>query len=110
MYLAFIVNPAAGNGYALRVQENLETVLCEKGAEYRMFRTERRGHGTELAAQLAAFIEEVLYSQIIKKTGEAVASPVCCIKHYRCKTLRISAAPTEGRYCSSPVAEKPHFS
>ena len=73
MYLAFIVNPAAGNGYALRVQENLETVLREKGAEYRMFRTERRGHGTELAAQLAADSE---VKAVISVGGDGTAGEV----------------------------------
>jgi len=54
MYLAFILNPVAGSGFSLKVMDGLEAVLREKNVEYRVFRTERPGHGTELAAKLAA--------------------------------------------------------
>lgn len=54
MYRAFIVNPTAGTGFAVKAMESLEAVLREKGIEYRVFRTERPGHATELAAQLAS--------------------------------------------------------
>ena len=54
MLFAFIVNPAAGNGYSLEIMQKLEKILKAKGTEYRIFRTEQPGHGTELAAKLAA--------------------------------------------------------
>lgn len=51
---AFIVNPAAGNGYSLEIMQKLEKSLKDKGTEYCIYKTERPGHGTELAARLAA--------------------------------------------------------
>ena len=53
MYYAFIVNPAAGTGFALTTMEKLEEILRAKNTEYRVIRTERPGHGTEIAAELA---------------------------------------------------------
>jgi YegS/Rv2252/BmrU family lipid kinase len=53
MYWAFIVNPTAGTGYALKAMGRLEELLKQKGIEYRMFRTERPGHATQIAAKLA---------------------------------------------------------
>ena len=54
MYYAFIVNPIAGSGFACKVMTELEETLKSRGIEYRIFQTERKGHGTELAAGLAA--------------------------------------------------------
>lgn len=53
MFDAFIVNPTAGTGLALETMEKTETVLKEKGRAYQVFRTEKPGHGTELARELA---------------------------------------------------------
>ena len=54
MCYAFIVNPAAGTGFALTTMQKLEEKLTAASVAYRVFRTERPGHATELAAQLAA--------------------------------------------------------
>ena len=54
MYRAFILNPVAGTGFSLKAMEGLEAAMREKNVEYRVFRTERPGHGTELAAKLAS--------------------------------------------------------
>ena len=54
MYLAFILNPVAGAGYAPAVMKKLEALLRERKADYRVFRTERPGHASELARALAA--------------------------------------------------------
>lgn len=54
MLFAFIVNPAAGNGYSLEIMQRLEGTLKARSTEYRIYKTERPGHGTELAAELAA--------------------------------------------------------
>ena len=51
--LLLIVNPAAGTGFALTTMEKLEEILRAKNTEYRVIRTERPGHGTEIAAELA---------------------------------------------------------
>ena len=44
MFYAFIVNPAAGSGFALTAMQKLEAVLQEKNIEYRIYRTEKPGH------------------------------------------------------------------
>ena len=98
MYLAFIVNPAAGNGYALRVQENLETVLQEKGIEYRVFRTERRGHGTELAAQFAADSE---VKAVISVGGDGTAGEVAAGLCGTAKPMGIIPAGTGNDFIKS---------
>ena len=54
MYLAFILNPVAGAGYAPAVMEKLEALLRERKADYRVLRTERPGHASELARALSA--------------------------------------------------------
>ena len=54
MYYAFIVNPAAGTGFALATMQKSEDTLRGRGIEYRVFRTEAPGHATRLAAELSA--------------------------------------------------------
>lgn len=53
MYLAFILNPAAGSGYAIKTMALLETKMKEAGTDYRILQTERAGHATEIAASLS---------------------------------------------------------
>ena len=53
MYEAFIVNPVAGTGFALKTMAGIEKVLKERHHPYRVFRTEYPGHATQLAQNLA---------------------------------------------------------
>ena len=53
MFYAFIVNPAAGTGFALTTMQDLEEQLASRNVEYRVFRTEAPGHATRLASELA---------------------------------------------------------
>ena len=53
MEYVFIVNPAAGSGFAAEMMGKLEPVLKEKEVPYRVLRTERPAHATELARQCA---------------------------------------------------------
>ena len=53
MYYAFIVNPAAGTGFSLSVMQKLEKTLSAENVEYSILRTERPGHATQIAAELA---------------------------------------------------------
>lgn len=78
MYRAFILNPVAGTGFSLKAMEGLEAALREKNVEYRVFRTERPGHGTELAAKLASD-PEVLAVASVGGDGTAgeVAAGLC---------------------------------
>ena len=54
MYYAFIVNPAAGTGFALKTMRMLEERLTADQIPYRVFQTERPGHASQLAADMAS--------------------------------------------------------
>ena len=73
MYHAFILNPIAGTGFALQTMEKMESMLREKKVEYRVFRTERPGHATELARQLAEDPETL---DVISVGGDGTAFEV----------------------------------
>ncbi len=53
MKYAFVLNPAAGTGFASRAMEDIRKVLDQKQIEYEVFETEQPRHATELTAQLA---------------------------------------------------------
>ncbi len=53
VYDAYILNPVAGNGYALETMSRIEAVLKERGIPFRVCRTERPGHAAELARALS---------------------------------------------------------
>lgn len=74
--LTFIVNPAAGNQHALKVQAMLEQELSRRGiSEYRVFRTERPGHATELAC---AAVRHTDCTGVIAVGGDGTAFEVAC--------------------------------
>lgn len=73
MYYAFVVNPAAGTGYALRAMEKLETRLRAEKKEYRIIYTEKPGHASEIAAALSADNE---VSAVISVGGDGTAGEV----------------------------------
>ncbi|MBR5961293.1 MAG: diacylglycerol kinase family lipid kinase [Clostridia bacterium] len=73
MLFAFIVNPAAGNGYSLEIMRKLEESMKSKGTEYRIYRTERPGHGTEIAAKLS---EDDEITAIVSVGGDGTAGEI----------------------------------
>ena len=73
MYYAFIVNPAAGTGFSLTAMQKLEETLSVRGADYRIFRTEKPGHATSLAAELAADPE---VAAVVSVGGDGTAGEV----------------------------------
>ena len=73
MYIAFIVNPAAGTGYSLEVIRKLDEKLRAKGTEFRVFRTERPGHATEIAASLAKDSDVI---SVVSVGGDGTAGEV----------------------------------
>ena len=73
MYLAFIVNPTAGAGYASQVMSRLRDILEARGVAFRVVETERPGHGTELAASLA---REEQVRAVIAVGGDGTAGEV----------------------------------
>ena len=52
--LTFIVNPAAGSGHALKIEEQIRKALEQRGIVARFLRTEASGHATQLAREAAA--------------------------------------------------------
>ena len=52
--LTFIVNPAAGNGFAIKTEALLKAELGRRGVEAAFVRTERAGHATDLAREAAS--------------------------------------------------------
>ena len=73
MIYAFIVNPAAGNGYSLEIMQRLEESMKARGTEYSMYRTERPGHGTEIAAGLSKNKE---IAAVVSVGGDGTAGEV----------------------------------
>ena len=73
MRFAFIVNPAAGNGYSLEIMQKLEESMKARGTEYSIYRTEKPGHGTELAAMLS---DDSEISAVISVGGDGTAGEV----------------------------------
>lgn len=51
--LTFIVNPAAGNGYALKIEAQLKAELANLSVEAEFLHTESPGHATELSRAAA---------------------------------------------------------
>ena len=73
MYYAFIVNPVAGTGFALKTMEKLEEILNASSVQYRIFRTETPGHATKIAAELADD-EEII--AVVSVGGDGTAGEI----------------------------------
>lgn len=73
--LTFIVNPAAGSGYALKIEKQVQEELDQRGIEARFVRTEAPGHATTLAAEAAALQD---CSGVVAVGGDGTAFEVAC--------------------------------
>ncbi len=73
MYYAFIVNPAAGTGFSLTTMQDIEQKLTAAGVAYRVFRTEKPGHATQIAADLASDAEA---RAVVSVGGDGTAGEV----------------------------------
>ena len=73
MPYAFILNPAAGNGYAKKVMTRISGMLDEMKLDYRVFETNGPGNATEIARQL---VERDEISTVIAVGGDGTASEV----------------------------------
>jgi diacylglycerol kinase (ATP) len=49
----FIINPVAGNGYALRLIDKIKEMICKYDLEAEIVYTEKKGHAIELAERYA---------------------------------------------------------
>lgn len=73
--LTFIVNPAAGNQHALKVQSLLKQELDKRGIDCRFVRTEKPGHATDLARQAASADD---CTGVVSVGGDGTAFEVAC--------------------------------
>ena len=98
MYYAFIVNPAAGTGFSLSVMRKLEETLSAGRIAYRVFRTEKPGHATEIAAGLAS---EPDVTAVISVGGDGTAGEVAAGLTGTGKTMGIIPAGTGNDFIKS---------
>ncbi len=98
MVYAFIVNPAAGNGFALSTMEHLKEKLDSKGIRYRIFPTEKPGHATEIAAELAKDQE---IDAVVSVGGDGTAGEVAAGLSETGKAMGIIPAGTGNDFIKS---------
>ena len=72
--LTFIVNPAAGNGYALKIEKQLQAEMNRRGLSCHFAHTEAPGHATELAKVAV----EQGATGVIAVGGDGTAFEVAC--------------------------------
>lgn len=73
--LTFVVNPQAGNGYALKIEKQLRDELTRRGVEARFVYTEAPGHATDIARTAAAMAD---CSGVVAVGGDGTAFEVAC--------------------------------
>ena len=73
--LTLIVNPTAGNGYALKMEEPIRQELEKRGVAHTILRTEYPGHATVLARQAAL---EADCTGVVSVGGDGTAFEVAC--------------------------------
>lgn len=73
--LTFIVNPAAGNGYAIKIEQQLRQETARRGIACRFVQTTAPGHATELARE-AAGMEGC--SGVVAVGGDGTCFEVAC--------------------------------
>ena len=73
--LTFIVNPAAGSGYALKIEAQLKAALEQRGIQAEFLRTEQPGHATQLSHAAA---QRESCSGVVAVGGDGTAYEVAC--------------------------------
>lgn len=73
--LTFIVNPAAGNGFALKIEQQVKDEMTRRGLECRFMHTTAPNHATKLASDVAA-VEDC--TGVIAIGGDGTAYEVAC--------------------------------
>lgn len=73
--LTFIVNPVAGNGYALKIEEQLKAAVVSRGLVCRFLHTQAPGHATSLTKTCAA---EDDCTGVVAVGGDGTAYEVAC--------------------------------
>ena len=73
--LTFIVNPAAGNGYALKIEEQLKQEMARRKLDCRFVYTDAPGHATKLAKDA---VQNGNCSGVVSVGGDGTAFEVAC--------------------------------
>ena len=73
--LTFIVNPAAGSGYALKMEARVKAELEKRGICAEFLRTDAPGHATELAREVAG---QAGCTGVIAVGGDGTCYEVAC--------------------------------
>ncbi|MDO4483421.1 MAG: YegS/Rv2252/BmrU family lipid kinase, partial [Clostridia bacterium] len=73
--LTLIVNPTAGTGYALKVEQRLRSLLESKRIAHRILHTDRPGHATALAREAAQSNDS---DAVVAVGGDGTAFEVAC--------------------------------
>ena len=73
--LTFIVNPAAGNGYALKIEQIIKAEIANRDIECRFLYTDTPGHATEIAKSAAA---DKNCTGVIAVGGDGTSFEVAC--------------------------------
>ena len=73
--LTFIVNPAAGNGFALKIEEQLKAEMARRELECRFVHTDAPGHATQLASEAAKLAD---CTGVVAVGGDGTAFEVAC--------------------------------
>ncbi len=73
--LTFIVNPTAGNGYALKIEQQLREEMSRRSTEARFVRTDAPGHATQLARAAAQMPD---CTGVIAVGGDGTSYEVAC--------------------------------
>lgn len=71
--VTFIVNPAAGNGYALKIEKQLQKEIAKRQLQCQFLHTTAPGHATQLAKDAVACSDSV-----IAVGGDGTAFEVAC--------------------------------
>ncbi len=73
--LTFIVNPVAGNGFALKIEQQLRKELSRRGVECNFLRTDAPGHATQIAREAAL---QPGCSGVVSVGGDGTSFEVAC--------------------------------
>lgn len=73
--LTFIVNPVAGNGYALKIEDQLKAAVASRGQACRFLHTRAPGHATSLTKTCAV---EDDCTGVVAVGGDGTAYEVAC--------------------------------
>lgn len=73
--LTFIVNPAAGNGFALKIEQQVKAEMARRGIECRFVHTSAPNHATQLASEAAAMKDS---TGVVSIGGDGTAYEVAC--------------------------------